>query len=937
MAGPVEKVEKQPEEQEKKIQPEEQKTIGKIKKAYGWVAKKLTPKEVPILTAVPDKLDLFSKKGDELLSKIKTMKKEEVAEVMLSLYKYLSTYKTTASDRGAITELLMKIGGARPDAWSLILQSNDKSAKGFVELFKGVSPTILKHSAEPLTARDAVIILNVFADAEHREGKDFSKVLASIKRRFGVEFSTSEEMWLLSNWLKSNIVDKVAIEQEVATLEARILGALGINPESKIPDAVPFLDNLRKLAEYGDPKAYLFASMKDEKYLNALEKKDGKELADIIRNAKDFDSLIIELKWGKGGLTLWQQGTTLKELEEIGKKVKYFDVGQILTKTVEDTKEDFAALKILTTDLTKQYKVPVEKITNAAKNHTPIFDGEWRKAFIKTAKSTGLKAAKFVAWPSFKMGELPPTPKGYLKKGWWVAVQLAWLAAISIGAYYGGKYVYGKIKAGSAPKLKLMEDIGKELWKRGAKPTKETLEFLVEKGAPIWTFIKSKAQIGEIYYPSDSEKAEELLVHPEKGGYYFNYPKINNFVKRVQELSEKNPKMALKKILNDNFDEFVKNGYFVPHGIAFLVKFCENFGFSAEDTKYLMTHPDEFLSLYTGVLNCTIPLSYVAVYKRDALENAKNKFKGEAIITEVNSLMDLLDKYAAMRLVSLDFFDEFAANKDVLNKFLLGKDELVYGDLPALCRNVIEHPNYATELKSKYYRPELESLYLSERLYFIGPAEIARWDLRFLRDPDAARFVMKYSGKEGGKDVGLFNWLKTNATYVKTYDLVKHLMQHENLIKTYEGDLAKLETYLTDLKNSEEGKKFRWSGKLSQTPIDIFPVGTITAIKEGKEEVKIPPELTTKSKDFLDIVDGMIDGMTEKLSKDKREKAREKVHNELLKVIADAISKSEKGDKNALPDLKNLYGIEIKDGKPDIAIEKVDKLTKKIEEIIGGS
>ncbi|MEM4359606.1 MAG: hypothetical protein QXT45_03685 [Candidatus Bilamarchaeaceae archaeon] len=806
-----------------KTEEEKTKKESRIKKTVGWVVEKVKPKPYPVLTEVPEP-GLFSKKANEILEKIKKMKAEEVAEVLRNVYEYVRNHKVAPADAENVAVLIKNIAGERSDAWNLILSSKDKWSKGLIELLG--KQYISKYTTSPLTERDAIVILNILASRESSKG-NVQEVLSSISNRFSVKFSTAEETWLFTNWLRSGIVKESAIPQRIAALEGRILGNLGFDPKSKEFLRI-FADNLRKIAEYEDLKALLFASIKDEKFLKRLEEDGQGKLVEIIKKAKNLDEFIIALKWGESALKNIESGMFTPEyLEQYGKRTEFYDLGTLFESSIDSVKDEFDALKLLVTEYARQYGVKDEMIQKAIKNHTPIFDGEWRKAIGEAASSGGRKISKFFIWPTLKAHELPKTPKGYLKKSGWGLVQLAWLG-VMIG---GPVYAYFKLKPKVTEEKRIEETVGTSLKKLGASPTESTLAFLAENKA-LWKFIITKAPVSGVF-PKTEEEARFLLYHLEKGGYYFNYKKINDFVDALKKLKKKNPNIAFMKLLNDNIDKFVEEGFFVPHGTVFLTKFAKLFGFNDEIIKYFMKHKDKFLMLYAGVLNGSIPLSYVAKYKQWALERATDEFEGEKVIANKNSLMDLLDAYTASGLVALGTFNALIKNPEArkrLNEIVLKENELVYG-VSALCEEIAKGHEDEAEL-SRAHDLKLK--------YFIGPAEIAKWDDRFLDDPDAARFIMRYSQK----NAGIFKWLNNNATKLKAYEIVKYLMEYENLMKTYVDRLSDLEEYLTKMATSEEWKKFYWKGKLFPTPMDVFSSlpRKLGVVEEKKAEEGIKKE-----------------------------------------------------------------------------------------------
>ncbi|MEM2949333.1 MAG: hypothetical protein QXT05_02990 [Candidatus Bilamarchaeaceae archaeon] len=788
-----------------KTEEEKKKKESRIKKTVGWVVEKIKPKPCPVLTEVPEP-GLFSQKANEILEKIKKMKAEEVAEVLRNVYEYVRTHKVAPADAENIGVLIKNIAGERSDAWNLILSSKDEWSKGLIELLG--KQYILKYTTSPLTERDAIVILNILADRESSKG-NVQEVLSSISGRFSVKFTTAEETWLFTNWLRSGIIKESAIPQRIAALEGRILGNLGFDPKWKEEFLRTFGDNLRKIAEYEDLNALLFASIKDEKFLKRLEEDGQGKLVAIIQKAKNFDELITALKWGESASKNIEKGIITREyLEQYGKRTEFYDFGTSFESSINSVKDEFDELRLLV-EYARQYGVKDEMIQNAIKNHTPIFDGEWRKAIGKAASSGGRKISKLLIWPTYKAYELPKTEKGYLKKGGWGLVQLAWLGAI----IYASVYAYSKLK----PKVteeKEIEKIRSSLEKLGASPAKSTLEFFAENKA-LLEFIRTKAPVSGVF-PKTEKEARFLLYNPEKGGYYFNYKKINDFVDALKELKKKNPNIAFMKLLNDNIDKFVEKSFLVPYGMVFLTKFAKLFGFKDEIIKYFMERKDKFLMLYAGVLNGSVPLSYVAEHREWALERNTDTVLREKWSTNKNSLMDLLDAYTASGLVAFDTFNALIKNPEArkrLNEIVLKENELVYGDLSALCEEIAKGHEAEAELSRAH-----DLAHDLKLKYFIGPAEIAKWDTRFLDDPDAARFIMRYSQK----NAGIFKWLNNKATKLKAYEIVKYLMGYENLMKTYVDRLSDLEDYLNRMAASKEWEKFYWEGKLFPTPMDVF-------------------------------------------------------------------------------------------------------------------
>lgn len=808
--------------------------IPGVKATTEWM-KSLKPKAEPMLTAPIPEMGELAAKSDDVLRILKyEMKPGEVADIISKLYETLTSKKfhVNPSDAAGIMMLMGKLYEERPDAIKYLKLSQDPAAEGVKQLI-----TDGKLIPGKLEAADALNIFTILFNEKISAGEEIDAAVKVVEKRFKIQLSVSERAAFFKELYRRNMITSEQIIKQKAFQQGKIMAILGLDLEATSP-----LDRVfqKKLAEAGDsPEKYIYASLVEETTIKEVEKIDP-DLAKILREARNKGSDEEGWKYLK------------KVFKSMGEDVSELDA---MMKQLQDELKAYKIFSEVITPTTVEAAVLGEK---EAKYYTSaVKEGfDWAKAGgkgIKVAKGIG---APFL-WPAYKAAKIPKT-KGFTKgkvakAGWWV-FQLAWITALGVGAYYG---VYKPLKVKKA-KEETKEKIRLQLEKRGTKSVSdETLEFLATEGAQIWAFIKSKEitmkEMEKYPDPKTLEVAlKTALKDPTKGPSIFNYQKIDAFVAYIKQLKKEGGYDTA--FMSENYEKFIKEGFFIPEGFTYIFSFCKDFGFSEKVGISFLKARDHFLWLYSALYNGVIPRSSIPVNPKginwvvELEDKFSKKYDGEQILA-LGSLLDLLDQYSALGLVEQVFFDKSLDNRAVLNALPIAKDEIVYGSITKLISK-IPVPAFEGDLSFAIENGEFviqDARDPSKDLpYFIAPKTIAALDHRFLYDVKAVKFILEYS--PGNK--GLLGWLEKNAKSVKAYELVKHLMKIENLVKSQGiADLTKDKGWLDTYIKTDEGKKYIALRSKSITPKDFFP----KAVPGEAEKAEVIPVPKKKKKKVAEV------------------------------------------------------------------------------------
>ena len=678
---------------------------------------------------------------------------------------------------------------------------------------------------------------------------------------------------------RSTIIAKLNAKESFKNKIRNLVGAktklyLG---ENDVPKIFTYLLD-REVAKH--PKMPLSVAVKDGimNMFSYTVKKGGKDVRVpfLFSYTEQVELIDIWDKWGK--IPEKKRATLIKFCEtatraDLDKKFKAF---------FKNNKDLLAALEQLLDagqpeevgDFLKNKKVPEDLIEQGKayatlRSHVQAYKDEM-KVGVKALKPTLVGRSKDV-WEkkkttskvlkvlhpgiTFKWAKGAQTKKGKVAKyAVAISVLLAEIYAIGKGVEYVGEKIFSKKEEKEIEKVaKAIQAYWKEvcaidLNTETARVLATTL--LMSAYGPSGGKLKDKmVDVGKYTFAlSDPQGMEfmEKFVLKGKKGYFFTADET-----KMNELGkESNPEKLTRK-------DLIKKGYIVGSDKLFIQTFCNQFGgMGKEWISYFMNHKKEFISLYEGVVQGTIPRCYVSAYlkskepditepstllmplkhlkskkptdiKGDVSEYLRKKFGGVVV---PYSLLDLADKYAANKKMSLAIFDEVASVGGIFNKpEIISKNELIYSSDPSRLYGDI-YTNLQTKINpSEIYKrckelgldvsvlpdpkktspkeflaavmtiyPDYELEFIGPRAdvasimasakdpkttmpYFIGPVEIAQWDKRFLKDADAARFVMRYTGK---KNAGLFNWLaKTKMKGINVYSLTKYLMKHEGEVE----------------------------------------------------------------------------------------------------------------------------------------------------------
>ena len=809
--------------------------IPGVKTGIEWM-KGLTPKAEPMLTAPISEMGELAPKSDELLRRlVNEMDDKELADLISKLYKTLTSKKfhVNPSDAAGLITLIGKLYHQRPEALHYLRMDNKEAAEFVTTLLKDK-----KLPSGKLEGADAINLFTILFNEKTSEGKKVDSALKSVEEFFGVkELSVVEKAAFFKELYSRNLMGSEQILQQKGFQQGKIMAMLGLDIA-----AIPAVDRVfqNKLAEAADsPEKFLFNALTDETTIKEIEKYDP-ELAKYLREVKK-----------EGPEEGW------KHLKKIFVAMGEDISGKEIDNVLKQLENELKAYKVLSEIITPAGEEALEISEKEAKYYTQaVAEGFDVAGAVGKAKKGIYYAGGIFFWPAYKSAKIPKTKgitKGKMAKaGWWI-LQIAWIGALGVGAYYG---IYKPLKSTKKAKKEAKEKIRKQLEKRGATSISEvTLEFLASEGAQIWDFIGEKAPSAKMEkYPGPKTvetKLLSVLKDPTKGKSYFNYEKIDEFVAMVEELKDKNPGKDYLVILNDNFEKFINKGFFMPEGFSFVFSFCKDFGLSSEVAIKFIKKKDHFLWLYSSLYNGVLPRSAIPVNPKgigwvvELEDKFSAKYGGEQILAP-GSLMDLLDQYTALEIVGQDFFDNALDNRAVLNNLPLAENEIVYGDITKLVSKV-PAPAFEGDVDFATSQGEIlmdDAKDPSKNLpYFIGPKNIMALDYRFLNDVKAVKFVMEYS--PGGK--GLITWLEGNANNVKVYELVKYLMSIEKLVKSKGiANLTKKGGWLDKYINSEDGKKYIAMRSKSITPKDFFP--KIVVAEGAKEEEKAPKKGKKKAK-----------------------------------------------------------------------------------------